>query len=234
MGRKKRPYPEDFNPRTPCGVRQFIPYRTETLRNFNPRTPCGVRRSPRSCSGPEAHHFNPRTPCGVRLAGTEKPLGLAIISIHAPLAGCDRSEIEPANNVYISIHAPLAGCDLRDGAKPARSGDFNPRTPCGVRLGLSQLPSVVITFQSTHPLRGATPPSPSRPGLTQNFNPRTPCGVRRVMPVRRRHEAYISIHAPLAGCDTAWRGSVAFMAISIHAPLAGCDSSELGAAQGTV
>ena len=56
----------------------------------------------------------------------------------------------------ISIHAPLAGCDLILLALANGLVDFNPRTPCGVRLsGTTARPSSRI-FQSTHPLRGAT------------------------------------------------------------------------------
>ena len=79
-----------------------------------------------------------------------------IISIHAPLAGCDRkfwSACVPSNifqsthplrgatlrqihwefQKQISIHAPLAGCDIRIRGNNRRSSNFNPRTPCGVR-----------------------------------------------------------------------------------------------------
>ena len=78
---------------------------------------------------------------------------------------------------------------------------FNPRTPCGVRLGRLLACKHLFLFQSTHSLRSAThqivhyggalPVSihallaecdgggpclgPGRPG----FNPRTPCGVRQ-------------------------------------------------------
>ena len=34
---------QDFNPRTPCGVRLLSSYRSRRYRHFNPRTPCGVR-----------------------------------------------------------------------------------------------------------------------------------------------------------------------------------------------
>ena len=34
-----------------------------------------------------------------------------MISIHAPLAGCDRAPAVVPNAAEISIHAPLAGCD---------------------------------------------------------------------------------------------------------------------------
>ena len=34
----------------------------------------------------------------------------------------------------ISIHAPHAGCDVMFEIMPEGIDDFNPRTPCGVRL----------------------------------------------------------------------------------------------------
>ena len=58
------------------------------------------------------------------------------ISIHAPLAGCDPVDLDGLTVLtIISIHAPLAGCDLQ--------GFLSFQGNSG--------------FQSTHPLRGATP-----------------------------------------------------------------------------
>ena len=148
-------------------------------------------------------NFNPRTPCGVRLYNTSERANVASISIHAPLAGCDKNLKTDQMYAEISIHAPLAGCDaggrqvcylprrisihaplagcdtLADKLTEPSGPDFNPRTPCGVRLllmgirkiwiyfnprtpcGVRLLPSCfsgwLLTFQSTHPLRGATP-----------------------------------------------------------------------------
>ena len=124
------------------------------------------------------------------------------ISIHAPLAGCDLTPPPPDGGITISIHAPLAGCDAGHGRSKHRRGDFNPRTPCGVRHLYTSCMRWPRIFQSTHPLRGAT------------RSMRTNRGVRR-----------ISIHAPLAGCDASdhgWRFDQVM--ISIHAPLAGCDA----------
>ena len=59
--------------------------------------------------------------------------------------------------VTISIHAPLAGSDSRNPARYQRNPYFNPRSPCRERHALSFLPSMMVTFQSTLPLRGATP-----------------------------------------------------------------------------
>ena len=39
-------------------------------------------------------------------------INFGIISIHAPLAGCDRDYTLETYQTVISIHAPLAGCDM--------------------------------------------------------------------------------------------------------------------------
>ena len=123
------------------------------------------------------------------------------ISIHAPLAGCDGLNLHIITGHGISIHAPLAGCDNADGSCSRQSADFNPRTPCGVRLREQNFLRFLVSFQSTHPSRGAT---------------------TRLDAVAGR--AIISIHAPLAGCDPGDAGDLyALWGISIHAPLAGCD-----------
>ena len=128
----------------------------------------------------------------------------------------------------ISIHAPLAGCDLASDEPAQLWTDFNPRTPCGVRLYFDE-------FQYDN----------------RNFNPRTPCGVRLSFMDYIPRKDGISIHAPLAGCDQVViiyiKICVHFnprtpcgvrlvtshdvfdvAAISIHAPLAGCDAQHDG------
>ena len=102
-------------------------------KDFNPRTPCGVRRG-RTCKTPASVKFQSTHPLrgatvfGNRVEQRRKfqsthPLRgatyicvwstrLPVISIHAPLAGCDFvSPSSAARSSYISIHAPLAGCD---------------------------------------------------------------------------------------------------------------------------
>ena len=187
------------------------------------------------------------------LAGCDPGLLLLLffgikISIHAPLAGCDRRtlvipssfdgfqsthplrgatnhQIRLKSRFFISIHAPLAGCDRPARRNRQSCAHFNPRTPCGVRPSRScSRPSTTATFQSTHPLRGATalhqreiviafPFQSTHPlrGATLGgyrlilpilyFNPRTPCGVRLNTKDVTDYGSLISIHAPLAGCD---------------------------------
>ena len=101
------------------------------------------------------------------------------ISIHAPRAGCDTvHHCYPAGMYPISIHAPRAGCDCREPDRADRGRNFNPRTPCGVRQAAATKKGFMSEFQSTHPVRGATM------RLAGTYN-----------------QAFISIHAPRAGCD---------------------------------
>ena len=146
--------------------------------NFNPRTPCGVRPGTGDAV-PDHQDFNPRTPCGVRLW----------TRLHSRSVTC------------ISIHAPRAGCDSDPASRPSHRAHFNPRTPCGVRRCRSRpTRRSRRTFQSTHPVRGATRSRAEdqagqeisihapRAGcdaarrtlsaVSAHFNPRTPCGVR--------------------------------------------------------
>ena len=83
------------------------------------------------------------------------------ISIHAPREGCDHGwNVEPARTNEISIHAPREGCDPN----------------------VCSMPTMVVLFQSTHPVRGATGGTPDLPILDA-----------------------ISIHAPREGCDQRMR-----------------------------
>ena len=102
----------------------------------------------------------------------------------------------------ISIHAPHAGCDCGNADAMRHDPYFNPRTPCGVRLGNADKFNMILLFQSTHPMRGATTGRDRRRSRRYDFNPRTPCGVRRRCHCSLTSINPISIHAPHAGCDT--------------------------------
>ena len=104
--------------------------------------------------------------------------GVHRISIHAPLAGRDVISGYIPTVSCISIHAPLAG---RDGITRCGMGtptDFNPRAPCGARPRPGWWPGWPGRFQSTRPLRGATPAVRYLRKNIFHFNPRAPCGAR--------------------------------------------------------
>ena len=103
---------EDFNPRTPCGVRQFCQCRQRVYVSISIHAPL---------AGCDDGDFR----VGFFLDG---------ISIHAPLAGCDECDSQQRyERLQISIHAPLAGCDGCNADNQTNCANFNPRTPCGVR-----------------------------------------------------------------------------------------------------
>ena len=242
--------PDDFNPRTPCGVRPanhhqkrgaevfqsthpvwgattfgLIPFLPAA--NFNPRTPCGVRHTTILPSSRCFANFNPRTPCGVR-----------------HLVGVIALELRE----FQSTH-PVWGATTVGTAWPHTPWHFNPRTPCGVRPKTAGWYLRASEFQSTHPVWGATsrtsgllsyrtyfnPRTPCgvRPknscsvgSPNEYFNPRTPCGVRRF---RLHHQGlfllFQSTHPVWGATSFAMQYLVAII-ISIHAPRVGCDSRQ--------
>ena len=86
--------------------------------------------------------------CGLRQQGK--------ISIHAPLAGCDERRDPGRDDQPISIHAPLAGCDPPPRLRLPRPSISIHAPLAGCDPGTSPATDGGMTFQSTHPLRGAT------------------------------------------------------------------------------
>ena len=145
----------------------------------------------------------------------------------------------------ISIHAPRTGSDHHWERVGMGADHFNPRSPHGERQDFGAFISMVLTFQSTLPARGATMTDPDgesyetfqstlpargattrrtlTPIITSNFNPRSPHGERLygylgTIPV------YISIHAPRTGSDICQLlADYDRPTISIHAPRTGSD-----------
>ena len=123
-------------------------------------------------------HFNPRAPCGARRRYQHQGRRKRGISIHAPLAGRDAKLSEQER--LLDDFNPRAPCGARQQADSHGNprGYFNPRAPCGARRVNLFDAAGSDGFQSTRPLRGATP-------CCQGL----------------QHDLQISIHAPLAGRD---------------------------------
>ena len=124
-------------------------------------------------------NFNPRTHRGVRLQYRDVLFYKYVISIHAPIVGCDYNVLCNSMLLTISIHAPIVGCDEYNKKQKRPSRNFNPRTHRGVRHYIRTLKiraeiisihapivgcdktriprsSARLIFQSTHPSWGAT------------------------------------------------------------------------------
>ena len=103
-------------------------------KNFNPRSPCGERRwSTGQCS--DTGNFNPRSPCGERPDCAHWRHCAAYFNPRSPCGERLPKFRKRKWRRNISIHAPLAGSDWL------------------CRTGMAS----VRLFQSTLPLRGATP-----------------------------------------------------------------------------
>ena len=147
------------------------------------------------------------------------------ISIHAPIVGCDINPTFSTSffGVFQSTH-PSWGATRSRNRKKRASRNFNPRTHRGVRqcniiiflahfdisihapivgcdfISVTNRHKINI-FQSTHPSWGATKLWWLVSKITDNFNPRTHRGVRRQMRKGYCWGCFISIHAPIVGCD---------------------------------
>ncbi len=119
-----------------------------------------------------------------------------------PSRGATNVAVMPEDWISISIHAPLTGCDQAaetsglpvppfQSTHPSR-GATSPRIFSGADSS---------GFQSTHPSRGATKRLSYRIITLSDFNPRTPHGVRQFVTKCPKTVIFISIHAPLTGCD---------------------------------
>ena len=146
-----------------------------------------------------------------------------------PLRGATTSVSPTDQHRDISIHAPLAGCDRSPRTSTCRCAQFQSTHPLrGATRLAREISAREKEFQSTHPLRGAT--------IRYHID-RQNLAFQSTHPLRGATCSYpispysicISIHAPLAGCDAK---SLFFAnivdVISIHAPLAGCDSPFCG------
>ena len=150
---------------------------------------------------------------------------LVIFQPTRPLRGA--TDLDFDRNGYLLDFNPRAPCGARQALRIrlAPGHDFNPRAPCGARRGLSILIWVLVIFQPTRPLRGATP-------SFDVFDPyffistHAPLAGRDLKETDERAYQHISTHAPLAGRDGKRRTDRADRPdISTHAPLAGRDSS---------
>ena len=217
--------------------------REEAGGHFNPRTPCGVRpeavqRIKRGKKFQSTHPVRGATRRGAPYQRCRR------ISIHAPRAGCDVVLQRHRQPLRISIHAPRAGCDVRSDAYARSHQDFNPRTPCGVRLDPARISCFCANFNPRTPC-GVRPHQSTTAHKMGDFNPRTPCGVRLIVSkVDTGGEPFQStypVRGATAGHSRRWkpcrfqstypvRGAarntcnrLQGVRISIHVPRAGCD-----------
>ena len=104
-------------------------------------------------------------------------------------------------HISISIPAAHAGCDVRSCNHFAAERNFNPRSPCGLRLDWNSVCCIryLISIPAAH--AGCDIVEHQMPKLRHNFNPRSPCGLRLLVIKYSKCPVRISIPAAHAGCD---------------------------------
>ncbi len=129
-----------FNPRSPCGERQYLNIVEDDDDNFNPRSPCGERQRCFFWDGAVVD-FNPRSPCGERRRGGNINPYPGKFQSTLPMRGAT-SWLKPLR-LLTSNFNPRSPCGERrflsvfSGTEPY----FNPRSPCGERR-----PKLVLTW----------------------------------------------------------------------------------------
>ena len=123
-------------------------------------------------------HFNPRSPWGERPGNVGKEGDHWKFQSTLPVGGATILLFCSQSYHLISIHAPRGGSDITLIKRRKTAGDFNPRSPWGERPVDTLAIAMVVTFQSTLPVGGAT-----IDGFTFSGSVR------------------ISIHAPRGGSD---------------------------------
>ncbi len=189
-----------FNPRSPCGERQFLLAHRERHTRFNPRSPCGERllSFTRTTKRPR---FNPRSPCGERRAEKYFNVILKPVSIRAPRVGSDPfndnithhpSEFQSALPVWGATYSAFASsCVI----------EVSIRAP---RVGSDQAPFQFRKNQNVSiraPRVGSDATARQCAGYQPRFNPRSPCGERRPRSFFRFLHWDVSIRAPRVGSD---------------------------------
>ena len=82
---------------------------------------------------------------------------------------------------------------------------------------------ICATFQSTHPVRGATDQYRGLRAAQRAFQSTHPVRGATCLAVILKLPLRISIHAPREGCDDGVAAYLLVLPISIHAPREGCD-----------
>ena len=122
------------------------------------------------------------------------------ISIHAVLADCDYDVYNRCTQIDISIHAVLADCDTKPSFIRVL-GDFNPRSPCGLRRSALDIALLYMKFQSTQSLRTATPICANNLHRIVVFQSTQSLRTATGSLTTFHFISPISIHAVLADCD---------------------------------
>ena len=149
----------NFNPHSPCGERPCSTSPNGTGTYFNPHSPCGERLYLRR-TDKEITNFNPHSPCGERPRSGCRPSTTSNFNPHSPCGERPDSIRSKTLTIHFNPHSPC-GERLLSLVRVSCEWYFNPHSPCGERQTNTTSTLTTSIFQSTLPLRGATPKLPA-------------------------------------------------------------------------
>ena len=218
-----------FNPRSPCGERRCILrdrrrdllvsthaplagsdisefFQFKVLFQFQPTLPLRGATL-RHDVAPVVRHVSTHAPlAGSDEARSEGPQEGVPVSTHAPLAGSDfRLRACPCSGQLVSTHAPLAGSDYSRCPRFLTARGFNPRSPCGERLGGFHGVLLSVGFNPRSPCGERRRRRSRAPRPRGSFNPRSPCGERRTALTRAAGSSEFQPTLPLRGATARTR-----------------------------
>ena len=128
---------------------------------------------------------------------------------------------------FVSIHAPRAGRDLPLKAVRSRRTRFQSTRP--VRGATPQpMPTLpCVLFQSTRPVRGATRSCRRSHPQRHRFNPRAPCGARHIKKVGGYKYAEFQSTRPVRGATNAVLSTANSLLFQSTRPVRGATANEV-------
>jgi len=238
----------DFNPRSPCGERLAATQRRSTVtRRFQSTLPVWGATAGDKIFVDTIHGISIHAP---RVGSDQRPYSLTTFGssfqstlpvwgatygadgIIAPLLFQSTLPVWGATSITrdgllisscISIHAPRVGSDVKMSALCTASTHFNPRSPCGERLGYVVRQFFCVYFNPRSPC-GERPHSiPDACCKRKHFNPRSPCGERLCSKRYISSNSEFQSTLPVWGATSIKKEGITMTKISIHAPRVGSD-----------
>ena len=193
--------PSYFNPRAPCGARLLHLIASAKQSDFNPRAPCGARQSLQQTSGRLEAFQSTRPVRGATLSLLMRSPPCLNFNPRAPCGARLVGRLRPPQGLSISIHAPRAGRDPAPVSSDLDNNQFQSTRPVRGATPSRTIQSSALLFQSTRPVRGATRMMTLMVSSSRFQSTRPVRGATRP-DEQGRGRADISIHAPRAGRDS--------------------------------
>ena len=171
--------PANFNPRSPCGERPTRRKPTRKYGNFNPRSPCGERHAAKLSDYLLTTQFQSTLPVwGATLIPISRVLGKLAFQSTLPVWGATAPRPRPVTACRFQSTLPVWGATCCKRNYGRLHADFNPRSPCGERLGSASGQWGGSRISIHAPRVGSDLSTDVILSAETNFNPRSPCGER--------------------------------------------------------